>query len=131
MSTLNRRFLRFAVLVLILAAILSSTGFALAAGDFGASEAAQGTRLIGVGKIVDAQGEIIGLVGRVVGYGLSLLGIVFFGLTLYAAIRWMTAMGKAEEVTKAKEILEAAIIGLVIVAASYAIADFVFKAVAP
>lgn len=67
------------------------------------------------------------VIGKVVGVGLSLVGLVFFGLTLYAGFRWMIAMGNTEDVEKAKETLIAAIIGLVIVLAAYAITSFVFS----
>lgn len=59
---------------------------------------------------------------------LSLVGILFFGMALYAGIRWMTAQGNEENVTKAKDTLEAAIIGLAIVFVAYAVSTFVFKA---
>ena len=39
-------------------------------------------------------------------------------------------MGRTEQAEKAKEILEKAIVGLVIVGASYAIANFVFSSLA-
>jgi TRAP-type C4-dicarboxylate transport system permease small subunit len=58
------------------------------------------------------------------------LAFVFFGLTLYAGLRWMTAQGNEEMVTKSKEILKAAIIGLVIVTASYALTKFIFSQLA-
>jgi hypothetical protein len=58
---------------------------------------------------------------------LSALGIVFLAFALYAGIRWMTAQGNEEHVTKAKDTLESAIIGIVIVAISYAITTLVFN----
>jgi hypothetical protein len=67
------------------------------------------------------------LAGVIVNVALSLLGIVFFGLMLYAGITWMKAMGSSEDVTKAKDIMQAAIIGLIIVGAAYAITSFVFS----
>lgn len=66
------------------------------------------------------------IVGKIVGVGLSLVGIVFFGLTLFAGIYWMTARGDSSRVDKAKDTLESAIIGLIIVMAAYAIVNFVF-----
>lgn len=67
------------------------------------------------------------LAGVIVNVALSLLGIVFFALMLYAGITWMKAMGSSEDVTKAKDIMQAAIIGLIIVGAAYAITSFVFS----
>jgi hypothetical protein len=56
---------------------------------------------------------------------LGLIAIIFFGMTLYSGIRWMTARGNPELSEKAKNALEAAVIGLVITIMSYAIATFV------
>ncbi len=56
---------------------------------------------------------------------LSLAGTVFLVLTVYAGILWMTAQGKEEQVTKAKDIVTQAIIGLAITLAAYAITAFV------
>lgn len=56
---------------------------------------------------------------------LSLVGTIFLVLTIYAGILWMTASGNEEKVTKAKNIIVAAVIGLVITMAAYAITSFV------
>jgi len=58
---------------------------------------------------------------------LSLLGVIFMGLMIYAGITWMTAQGNQEKATKAKELLIEAIIGLIIVLAAYAVSYFVVK----
>ena len=65
--------------------------------------------------------QFAGILGTVVGIFLSLLGIIFVVLTIYAGFRWMTAGGNEEKVTKAKETLWRSVIGLVIVIGSYAI----------
>lgn len=64
-------------------------------------------------------------VGQVVTAVLGLVGLVFFGLLLYGGLVWMTARGKEEKIEQAKGTIEAAVIGIIIVAASYAIASFV------
>lgn len=56
---------------------------------------------------------------------LAVVGTVFFILTIYAGIRWMTAQGAEEKVTKAKDTLQAALIGLAIIMLAYAITAFV------
>jgi preprotein translocase subunit SecG len=56
---------------------------------------------------------------------LGFLGVVFLVLILYAGFLWMTAAGSEEKVTKAKNIMVAAIIGVAIVLAAYAITFFV------
>ena len=61
---------------------------------------------------------------------LSLAGIFFLILVVYAGVRWMTAKGNEDNVTSAKNILEAAIIGLVVVSMSYAISTLIFNTLA-
>jgi len=73
-----------------------------------------------------ASGDIVSIVGVIVKAALATLAIIFFALTMYAGIRWLTARDNAELAERAKTTLENAIIGLVIVSASYAIATFVF-----
>ncbi|MEK7459303.1 MAG: hypothetical protein AAB663_02755 [Patescibacteria group bacterium] len=59
---------------------------------------------------------------------LGIVGLIFLVLTLYAGVLWMTSSGNADMVKKAKEILVNSVIGLVIVAAAYAITAAVFNA---
>ncbi len=58
---------------------------------------------------------------------LSLTGIIFLLLAVYAGIRWMTAQGNTEHVTKAQETLQAAIIGMVIISVSWAVTTVIFN----
>ena len=64
---------------------------------------------------------------EILGIALSFLGILFFGIILYAGLKWMLALGDANKVETAKSMLESAGIGLLIVLASYALATFIFK----
>lgn len=57
---------------------------------------------------------------------LGILSIVFFGLTVYAGVIWMTARGNDEKASEARSTIEAAVVGLVLVLAAYAITQFVF-----
>ncbi len=68
------------------------------------------------------------LVSSIIKIALSLLGIIFLGLTFYAGYLWMTANGNEDQVSKAKDTLKTAIIGLVIIVAAYSITYFVFRA---
>ncbi len=77
-------------------------------------------------KGIAGKTDVTEVVGAVVNIALGLIGIIFFLLVLYAGFSWMTAMGNTEKVTKAKEMIEMAVIGLILVMASYAIARFVF-----
>lgn len=62
-----------------------------------------------------------------VGAFLNVLGVVAFIIFIYAGFRWMTAGGRTPEVTKAKDMMKHAIVGLVIIMASYSIARYVFS----
>jgi len=67
------------------------------------------------------------MVGQIIMTGLSLLGIIFLVLIIYAGYLWMTATGNEEKVSKAKSIMTMAIIGLIIVLSAYAISYFVLS----
>ncbi len=66
------------------------------------------------------------VVARVIKVFLGMLGIIFIALLVYAGYMWLTAQGDEEKVKKAKETIQRAVIGLVIVTAAYAITYFVF-----
>ena len=88
--------------------------------------------LLLVGAAVGALGEYlmlykrpIEIVGGIIKIGLNIVGLIFLALMIYGGFLWMTARGEEAKVTKSKELLEAAIIGLVIVFAAYGITYFV------
>lgn len=91
-----------------------------------------GKGFLGEGKIIDpnndSQGIMVSIpeaIGKIIGAGLSLIGVLFLVLMIYAGFRWMIARGDETEVEKAKRLIEAAITGLIIVVAAYAITKFV------
>lgn len=70
------------------------------------------------------KGGIPGLVGVIVGSVLAFVGIIFFVLMIYGGFTWMTAGGNEQTITKAKDIIFSAAIGLIIVLAAYAFTKF-------
>ena len=60
---------------------------------------------------------------------LSFVGIIFLALMVYAGFLWMTARGAEDQITKAQDIIRAAIIGIVITLGAYSITSFVVDAV--
>ena len=68
-------------------------------------------------------------IGKIVGAGLAFVGILFFILMIYGGILWMTAQGNDQQVTKAKDLIIAAIIGLIIVLSAYAITAYIGGAI--
>lgn len=92
----------------------------LAAGaQFGLIETAEKAGL----RVTGVEPEVI--VGNIIRGLLGFLGLVAFILVIYAGFLWMTAAGKEEQVTKAKDILRGAVIGLIIIFSSFAITTFV------
>lgn len=71
----------------------------------------------------------ITIISAVVSTVISLLGVVFIGLMIYGGFIWMTARGNEERVTKAKDLMTAAVIGLIIVMMAYAISYFVISSI--
>jgi len=80
-----------------------------------------------MGYDISGKSSVYAVVGTMIGIILSAVGLVFFALMVYGGVRWMIARSNEEYVTKAKNIIESAIIGLVIVVASYAITNFVIN----
>ncbi|MDD5040629.1 MAG: pilin [Patescibacteria group bacterium] len=64
---------------------------------------------------------------RAIQWVLGMLGLVSVIMILFGGFTWMTAAGNEEKITKAKGILKAAIIGLIIVMLSYAIVAFIYS----
>ena len=87
-------------------------------------------RSVGVGGGYAANTDITSfsqILGMAVKAALGLLGVIFIILMLYAGYNWMTAAGEEEKVTKAKDTIWRAIIGIIIVVGSYAIWNFIFN----
>ena len=71
------------------------------------------------------------ITGTIITSVLSIIGVLFLILAIYGGYTWMTARGNEEAVEKAKNTLTNAIIGIVIVLASYAISYFVLSQISP
>ncbi len=84
------------------------------------------------GYIANAQSESFSLgqfIASTVKVALTFVAILLFGLILYSGIRWMTAQGNEEAVAQAKDTLQTALIGFVIIAAAYGVTTFIFNLV--
>ena len=68
------------------------------------------------------------LIGNIIAVLLSVLGIIFVVLVVYAGFLYLTAAGEDDKVKTAKKLLSQSIIGLIIIVAAYAIANFVIEA---
>lgn len=74
---------------------------------------------------ISSQKSLPQLIGQIINIVLTLLGMVFLILVLYAGFLWMTASGDDKQVGKAKDIIRQAIIGLIVIVAGFAISNFV------
>lgn len=103
----------------------SLTTMAVAADPYGLQKTKNLTQFKGTTKTLPE------LIGSIVSVALSLIGFVFLVLALYAGFKWMTAQGEAKDVTKAKDTLVNATIGIILIVAAYAITNFVFTDIIP
>ncbi len=63
--------------------------------------------------------------GRLIKALLGATAIIFFALMVYGGFLWMTDRGSEEQITKAKNTIIAAVIGITVVTAAYAITTLV------
>lgn len=85
-----------------------------------------------LGAAAGSQGANLGapidprfMVANIIKVALGIVGTIFIILTIYAGFLWMTGGGNEDNISKAKKILIASVIGLAIVLSSYAITYFV------
>ncbi len=76
----------------------------------------------------DSGTQLASIIGTIIGIALSLLGIIFLTLLVYAGYNYLVAGGDESKVERAKQTITRSIIGLFIVLAAYAIAKFVVPA---
>lgn len=74
-----------------------------------------------------SQTSVNPIIETIIQVALSFLGVIFLILTIYGGFLWMTASGNEDQVGKAKRILTAAIIGLIVVVAAYALSTLVIS----
>ncbi|MBT4277340.1 hypothetical protein HOD96_01160 [Candidatus Falkowbacteria bacterium] len=64
-------------------------------------------------------------IAKIIGILLSFLSVIFLILMIYGGFLWMTAGGSPDQVDKARKIIIRAVIGLIIILASYVVSWFV------
>lgn len=103
-------------------ALFASAPVVLAQTSEAVGGAAAVARQAGVGSA-----NLYVIVGRVIYAFLAALGLVVLGYLIYAGYLWMTAGGEAEKTAEARRMIQNAIIGLVIIASSFAITAFILS----
>lgn len=79
----------------------------------------------GVGSLGLGTADLKATVINIINWVLGLLGIIAVIMILIGGFQWMTAAGNEEKVEKAKKIISAAIVGLIIILLAWAIVNFV------
>lgn len=92
-----------------------------------AAKGLKDTATIGYGVIPFEKATPAEIIGQVVGVGLSFIAVIFFLLLLYGGFTWMMARGNEQEVEKAIGLIQAAVFGLIVVMAAYAVVSFLSK----
>jgi hypothetical protein len=84
----------------------------------------------GIGATLGGENvDLLTVIGNIVKFVLRFLAVVFVILIIYSGFKWMTAGGDSKKVDEAKSVMKNAIIGLIIVMCSYAIATVVFNVI--
>ncbi len=119
--------LKYGVKILIIFCLVFSfcAPYCLADARMDALKGLNTTANTGFGEVPGNNVTISGIAGKLIGAVLAFIGVLFFGLMIYGGILWMTARGNEEQVTKAKDLITAAVIGLIIVLSAYAITSFI------
>lgn len=94
-------------------------------GPYGLGKTAE----VAFGDKLDPKATVQSITGNVIGSILAMIGVLFLALMIYGGVIWMIARGNEQQTQKALNTIIAAVIGLVIVLASYAITNFVFTSV--
>ena len=94
-----------------------------AAGDYGLQATADRAQLTQYGSSVPV------LAGSIIGTALSMISVIFFILMIYGGFLWMTAHGDDAMVKKAQDTITAAIIGIIVILAAYAITNYITTSV--
>jgi len=111
--------------------VLVFSGYALASEVTFVNSDVAGSQLDQENTFLDAAGlgnpGIGNIASTIITTLLSLLGVIFITLTIYAGFLWMTAQGNDQQVEKAMSIIKKAVIGFLIIMSAYSITYFVFR----
>lgn len=123
-------FVLIALAIFLCLPVFSDLAFAVE--ESGVKKASDGLKEAaekGYGEKIDESSSIVTslpeAIGQILGVVLSFIGVAFLLLMIYGGFTWMLARGNEQDVAKAKDLIQAAIIGLVIVFMAYAITAFV------
>ncbi len=120
---MKKKFISFIILI----AIFFSWNFVLLSFAKAESMLDKQEELTFLEKIFGPVKDLHDIVINILNVLFTFLGIVMVFLIMYGGYRWMTAGGKEAQVVEAKKYIRNAIIGIIIILASYAITTFVAR----
>lgn len=110
--------------------LVATSAFIFSKKIFAAEDEFRGAEFDPEGKIEDATGlttaSPVQITVNTIKWALSFLGLVAVVMIIWGGFMWMTSAGNEERVRKAKDILKAAIIGMIVVLISWVLVLFVF-----
>jgi hypothetical protein len=121
-----REFLIFAGL--LSGALLLSTAFAHP--SFATSLIESSDQIGAVKSLTGGEGDLKTLVATILNFFLGFLGFVMVVMIIYAGVLYVTSAGNEENVGKAKKILLYCVIGVILIAISYAFVNTLLGAAA-
>jgi len=113
-----------AILILVLGSLVLLPSLVYSQGFKSANKLFQD---VGKKAGADTYSEVQDIVGIGLNAALSLVGLIFLILMVYAGYLWMTARGEEEQIKKAQKIITSSIIGLVVVMSAWSITFFVLN----
>lgn len=73
--------------------------------------------------------EIPALLGKIINYIMGIVGSLALVMFIYGGLTWMISGGNTEQVTKGKQIIIWATLGIAIIFTAYALVKFVISAI--
>jgi len=119
--------LKSVVLVLVFVFLFSAND---CLAQSGVEEIQKGLQETAEGAGIETSANVPEIVGKIIKIVIAFSGLILTVLLIYGGVLWMTSGGNADQVKKAKTMMGNAIIGLVIVILSYAVASFVVEKLA-
>lgn len=69
------------------------------------------------------------IIGTVINQALGIVGSIALLVFVYGGVTWMMAMGNDQQITKGKDILIWATVGIILIFSSYVLVKFVIEAI--
>lgn len=110
-------------------ALVAIPAFAAGSADYGTIPSLSSINKGVSGSAVFGSSNLSEIIAGVISVILGFLGVITVLIILWGGFIWMTAAGEPDKVDKAKKMIYSGIIGLVIIFAAYAIANFVMSAI--